>query len=255
MLDRLVVATQLRYPAVGDLARAVRFRYFEEPVVRQNRRGRPRRRPRGCWPSWTTPARSGDGDEAMRRGRGAGREPGAADPAARAARRRGRRPCPTRSLEVLTRRYYRSREPAERARRRCSTGRSCVTADYDLRGTRLHLVALMAECDDLPAALAAVARAGRPTIAGAEHPAASTSTSSWPDRPGRRRRDGGAAARACSPTSTPLPAMRRVTVTVCTPGGDVETVTFRPSAGRAGRGPDHPRHAPADRAAARTSGG
>src|SRR4051812_3783592 len=33
VLDRLVVATQLRYPAVGDLARAVRYRYFEEPVV------------------------------------------------------------------------------------------------------------------------------------------------------------------------------------------------------------------------------
>ena len=28
-----IVATQLRYPSVGDLARAVRFRYFEEPVV------------------------------------------------------------------------------------------------------------------------------------------------------------------------------------------------------------------------------
>ncbi len=37
VLDRLVVATQLRYPAVGDLARAVRYRYFEEPVVREAR--------------------------------------------------------------------------------------------------------------------------------------------------------------------------------------------------------------------------
>src|SRR6185312_4289676 len=37
VLDRLVTATQLRYPSVGDLARAVRFRYFEEPVLRQAR--------------------------------------------------------------------------------------------------------------------------------------------------------------------------------------------------------------------------
>ena len=37
VLDRLIVATQLRYPSVGDLARAVRFRFFEQPVVRQAR--------------------------------------------------------------------------------------------------------------------------------------------------------------------------------------------------------------------------
>ena len=37
VLDRLVVAAQLRYPAVGDLARAVRYRSFEEPVLRQAR--------------------------------------------------------------------------------------------------------------------------------------------------------------------------------------------------------------------------
>ena len=37
VLDRLIVATQLRYPAVGDLARSVRFRYFEEPLMQQAR--------------------------------------------------------------------------------------------------------------------------------------------------------------------------------------------------------------------------
>ena len=82
------LATQLRYPAVGDLARAVRYRYFEEPVVRENREvildqaagllaeleddRRQRRRRRGDAPR-----------------RGAGREPGAADPPARPARRAG----------------------------------------------------------------------------------------------------------------------------------------------------------------------
>ena len=33
VLDRFVVATQLRYPVVGDLARSVRFRWFDQPVV------------------------------------------------------------------------------------------------------------------------------------------------------------------------------------------------------------------------------
>jgi acetyl-CoA carboxylase carboxyltransferase component/biotin carboxyl carrier protein len=33
LLDRLVVATQLRFPVVGDLARSVRFRWFDQPLV------------------------------------------------------------------------------------------------------------------------------------------------------------------------------------------------------------------------------
>ena len=32
-LDRLVTATQLRFPVVGDLARSVRFRWFDQPLV------------------------------------------------------------------------------------------------------------------------------------------------------------------------------------------------------------------------------
>jgi len=33
VLDRLIRATQLRYPMVGDLARSARFRWFDQPVV------------------------------------------------------------------------------------------------------------------------------------------------------------------------------------------------------------------------------
>src|SRR6185437_10480369 len=33
LLDRLVLATQLRFPALGDLARSVRFRWFDQPLV------------------------------------------------------------------------------------------------------------------------------------------------------------------------------------------------------------------------------
>jgi len=36
-LDRLIVATQLRYPAVGELARSVRFRVFDQPLIEQAR--------------------------------------------------------------------------------------------------------------------------------------------------------------------------------------------------------------------------
>ena len=37
VLERLVLATQLRFPAVGDLARSVRFRWFDQPVVDSER--------------------------------------------------------------------------------------------------------------------------------------------------------------------------------------------------------------------------
>lgn len=37
VLDRLVVAAQLRFPAIGDLARSVRFRWFDQPLVDQDR--------------------------------------------------------------------------------------------------------------------------------------------------------------------------------------------------------------------------
>ena len=33
LLERLVRATQLRFPAVGDLARSIRFRWFDQPLV------------------------------------------------------------------------------------------------------------------------------------------------------------------------------------------------------------------------------
>ena len=37
VLDRLVVATQLRFPVIGDLARSVRFRWFDQPLVDADR--------------------------------------------------------------------------------------------------------------------------------------------------------------------------------------------------------------------------
>jgi acetyl/propionyl-CoA carboxylase alpha subunit/acetyl-CoA carboxylase carboxyltransferase component len=37
VLDRLVVATQLRFPVVGDLARSVRFRWFDQPLADADR--------------------------------------------------------------------------------------------------------------------------------------------------------------------------------------------------------------------------
>ena len=128
---------------------------------------------------------------------------------------------------MLTRRYYRSRDLQD-VRSFLVEGRSCVTADYELRGTRLHLVALMAPMRDLPAALAAVGRTAADDR-GARRRCSSTSTCpgrTAPPTPTRWRRE----LRGMLAGLAPLPSVRRVTVTVCTPGGDVDTVTFRPSA-------------------------
>ena len=57
---------------------------------------------------------------------------------------------------MLTRRYYRSRN-LEGLRTWLLDGNTCVSADYELAGNRLHLVAMMTTREELPAALSALA--------------------------------------------------------------------------------------------------
>jgi len=223
VLDRLVVATQLRYPTVGDLARAVRFRYFDQPLVRQ--------------------ARQQVYEEAERLlaelADHAGAEPGPDDhariealvaspePLIRLLTQRfsSGGPGPEPILEVLTRRYYRVRN-LENVRSFRLEGRPCVSGDFELSGKQLHLVALMASMADLPAALASLTR----LVEGVTDPSSLVLDLylSWPDRPA----DSDVLSAQLRETLAAVPPLRRgrrVTVTVCTPGGDVEHVTFRPS--------------------------
>ncbi|HEX2076027.1 MAG TPA: carboxyl transferase domain-containing protein [Geodermatophilus sp.] len=224
VLDRLVVATQLRFPAVGELARAVRFRYFEEPVVRQARQTVLAEAERQLDELSELGADS-DAAAYMQRVEALVASP---EPLISLLAQRFERATtvPDPVVEVLTRRYYRSRD-LENLRSFLLDGHTCVTADYDLRGTRLHLIALMAKTEDLPAALAALSRQA------AEVPDPSTLIVdlylSWPDRPA----DGDAMAEQLRARLADVPQFRsgrRVTVTVCTPDGDAEPVTFRPSA-------------------------
>ena len=237
VLDRLVVATQLRYPAVGDLARAVRYRYFEEPVVRENREVILGRRPPGCWPSWRTTGVSGDDDEAMRRVEALVESP---EPLIRLLAQRAEREStiPDPVVEVLTRRYYRSRD-LQNVHSEMFAGRSAVFADYDLRGARLHLLAWMGPVRDLAGALAEVVAPARPTSR-SRTPGCSTSTSPGPTGRPTPTSWSTALHEMLAPLE-PLAAMRRVTVTVCAEGREVEVGDLPAVAGRAGRGPDHPR--------------
>ncbi|MGK5114063.1 MULTISPECIES: carboxyl transferase domain-containing protein [unclassified Geodermatophilus] len=220
VLDRLVVATQLRYPAVGDLARAVRFRHFEEPVVRQARQEVLDEADRLL----------ADVEAAGAPGQGMDRiEALVASPEpliSLLAQRFGRATTvPDPVLEVLTRRYYRSRD-LQGVRTFLVDGLSCVAADYELAGAHLHLLAVMLERSDLPAALEPLTA----TVAGVADPANLVVDLylSWPDRPA----DPDAVSEELRGLLEGAPLLcsgRRVTVSVCTPDGDIETVTFRPT--------------------------
>ena len=222
VLDRLVVATQLRYPAVGDLARAVRYRYFEEPVVLRAREEVLQEAERLL--AALEAAGPGAGGEQMARIEALVASP---EPLIRLLAQRFDRPAdaPDPIVEILTRRYYRSRS-LQNVRSSMLGGRTLLTADFELTGVPLHLAALMVGVEELPSALAAL----RPAVAHVPDPSRSLLLDLyvfWPDRPAddddlvARLRDLLAAA-------PPADTARRVTVTVCTPDGEVDTVTFRP---------------------------
>ncbi|NYJ08302.1 biotin carboxylase N-terminal domain-containing protein [Petropleomorpha daqingensis] len=221
VLDRLVVATQLRYPAVSDLARAVRFRYFEAPVVQENRQV-VLEAAAGLLAELEEAGARGDSDAAMRRVEALVESP---EPLIRLlAQRADREPTvPDPVLEVLTRRYYRSRD-LQNVQSSILAGHSAVVADYDLRGTRLHLLAWMGPMRALPAAVAEVARLSADVAE--ERTRLLDLYVAWPDRPD----DADAMVAQLQEmlaALAPLAAMRRITVTVSTPDGTVDTVTFR----------------------------
>jgi acetyl-CoA carboxylase carboxyltransferase component/biotin carboxyl carrier protein len=222
VLDRLVLATQLRHPSLGDLVRAVRFRHFEEPVVRAARQEVLDRAERLLEQLDEAGAR-GDTAESIRRMEALVASP---EPLVRLLASRLSRPTsvPDPVLEVLTRRYYRSRN-LEDVRSTLLDGDTCVTAGYTLGEDRLHLVALMTRATRLEPALAAVAGA----VAGLADPGQTVVDLyvDWPDRPA----DADALSDSLRDVVDGEPTLRtarRVTVTACTPDGGVETLTFRP---------------------------
>jgi acetyl/propionyl-CoA carboxylase alpha subunit/acetyl-CoA carboxylase carboxyltransferase component len=230
VLDRLIVATQLRYPAVGDVARAVRFRYFEKPLVQQARQEVVEQAERLLAELAASGGTAGSPED-MERVQALVASP---EPLIRLLAQRLTAPTPEPDpvLEVLTRRYYRRRH-FENLRSFLLDGRTCVTGDYELSGARLHLVALMADSETLPAALSSVGTLVTETADPSD--VVVDLYLSWPDRPAdadelsARLRDTLAEVEV-------LRSGRRVTVTVCTPDGDVETLTFRPTPDGAGAG-------------------
>ena len=213
----------------GDLARGVRYRYFEEPVVRppasevyrggRGPAGRARRDPRHR-------RDRGAAD------RGAGREPGAADPPAGAAPT-GRRPAPGPCSRSLTRRYYRSRTCRTCAR--LLAGRSARRPPTTTCGARGCTCSPDGAGRDLAAALGEVRRLRAPTSPTRDG-ARARPLPAWPRPPADA--DELAARLRGAVAALALPAaMRRVTRhRGARRTGEVDTFTFRRRRRRPGRG-------------------
>ena len=151
LLDRLITVTQGLFPAVNDLAREIRYRYYNQPLLQA--------------------ARQQAYAEAEAHLAQLAVQPDAPD---RAARILALVQCPQPlqgllsarfstadaalrriMLEVMTRRYYRIRG-LENLRARESAGHEFVTAEYRHQGTHIHVLTAHARYEQLGEAVAAL---------------------------------------------------------------------------------------------------
>jgi acetyl/propionyl-CoA carboxylase alpha subunit/acetyl-CoA carboxylase carboxyltransferase component len=152
LFDRLVTATDGRYPRLSDLSRDVRFRYFEEPVLQQAQAEiyADMDRHLDALAGGVRPAERADRLAALIAC------PQPMRPALLRAYQRGGPALRNVVLEVATRRYYRIRDLGEFRLADADGWRLGVT-DYGLDGRRFHMVAAYADADDLAALARAVA--------------------------------------------------------------------------------------------------
>jgi acetyl/propionyl-CoA carboxylase alpha subunit/acetyl-CoA carboxylase carboxyltransferase component len=151
LLDRLVVVTHGRAQAVSDVAREVRYRYFDEPLFERTRRSLYEEM-QGHLTYLATHAQTTD--RALRIATLVdcpqplaallSQHFNTADAALRQL-----------MLEVLTRRYYRIRS-LQNLRCEEVEGQSCATAEYDFEGKRIHVIATHAPWGSLPEATARI---------------------------------------------------------------------------------------------------
>jgi len=223
VLDRLVLATQLRYPMVGDLARSVRFRWFDQPVVDAERRA----------------VLAGVGAELAY----LTDHPDAADYRTRldalaaipelivgflAERIEHGLPEREPMLEILARRHYRGHELRD-LRRLIAARRTFVVADYVLDEQPRRLVTTVAESSDLDASSDLVAAIdAQLEDAPTGHPVVVDLYLSWPGAPDSVTEVSDSLQRVLR-TLPFAGRARRTAVAVC-PGGErpISYFTFRP---------------------------
>src|SRR5664279_3529342 len=150
VVERLVVATRLRYPVVGDLARSIRYEAYERPLISAARSHvladvREHLEHLAAGPS---PAEYTERIEAL---------VASPEPLIRVLSEQvtSRGPGQHAMLEAMTRRYYRTRT-LEQVRAFRQDDRPYVTGTFELSGQRLELISTIADYDDLPSAFAAL---------------------------------------------------------------------------------------------------
>ncbi len=217
-LDRLVVAAQLRHPVVGELARSVRFRVFDQPLIEQARERvlATVREQLGYLAAHPDAPDYADRIEALvaspqplirllaeRIGAGGDREP---------------------MLELLTRRYYKVYE-LEDVRSHVRDGRQLLTARYAADGGTVGLITTLAEAAEMRAAASAAAALAS-EVSGSGTFVDLYLSWSEPAPPGT---DGMAAELLAAIDAAQLPpAVARVAVAVTgRAGADVHYFTFR----------------------------
>jgi acetyl/propionyl-CoA carboxylase alpha subunit/acetyl-CoA carboxylase carboxyltransferase component len=226
LLDRVVLATQLRFPAVGDLARSVRFRWFDQPVVDRERA--------------ETLAGVPDEVEYL------AADPDAPDRAERmdslaaipepivgflSERLQAGVPAREPLLEVLIRRHYREYALHE-LRSLQIDGRPVTVADYVLDDRPTHLVSTVGRFDELDAS-SSLGRAIGDQIAArsSDQQGVVDLYLAWPDAPDdpEERRVALLDRLDAIPFTQQV---RRVAVGICCSGRPVAYFTFRPREGR-----------------------
>ncbi|HEY3605400.1 MAG TPA: carboxyl transferase domain-containing protein, partial [Sporichthyaceae bacterium] len=223
VLERVVVATQIRYPLICDLARSVRYRYFDKPqsmALRAKIIAEVRTQLGFLVLNPETPDRD-ERIEAMV----VSPEPiiglmsewigtGTADLGP--------------LLEVLTRRYYRTRD-LEEVRLFQHARRQFVTAEFDLQGNRLHLITTVGDWSELDALSAALDVVAAGTDAWEPRTLVVDIFLSWADAPGDHDAISEQLRVAMSALSLP-DTLRRVTVGIA---GEIAArahyFTFRPT--------------------------
>ena len=219
-LERLVRATQLRFPAVGDLARSVRFRWFDQPLVDAER-------------AFVV---AGVGDEVEY----LAENPDASDYDERIARlaaipewtanflavRLGRgTPAHEPMLEVLLRKYYTEHELSN-VRRLVVDGRAVILADHVLDGRTRHFVGSVGTAAELLPGAALETLVAQQVAARA--PGDDTVVElyvSWPGHPDADELSSDLVQRLGSWQWDA--SVQRVAIGVCTADGAVDYRTFR----------------------------
>jgi len=222
VVERLVVATRLRFPLIGDLARSIRYEAFERPIIDDARQG--------VYADVREHLHALEADPSLQEyverinALVASPEPLIT---LLAEQLTSNGPGLGAMLEAMTRRYYRVRE-LEDVRAYRQDGRPYVTGHFELSGSRLQLISTIADYDDLPAAL--VALNGLATKAEQPGNVVTDLYLGWPEAPADADQLS-TALRAALGHQPALAGGRRVTVTVCRRGDNpVQQFTFRPSA-------------------------